>query len=264
MAPKANARLTVSQILPSIVSLLSTHLFPLSMASQATVIPSIVISPSYSLAEEFSNLFTLPTPSTQAHIRAAQSNTLLASMASMASMSNSTRSNQEIDEWASSFSNTTDEYVIVNTCINILTHFIIIITSSHSSYQAPPPSLISTSHYQPSTIFPLSIPPQISPHLVPISTEYIGIPRLPAVPVYPLWLITTKPPVRLEPGILVRGTFGQGQLLCCWSQNQEFLYFICYTFDNDCIFLAIPRPWFIGWQDKLRQKCRNIVNRLFG
>ena len=98
---------------------------------------------------------------------------------------------------------------------------------------------------------------------MPITTEYIGIPRLPAVPHFPLWLVSTKPPVRLEAGILVKGTFGQGQLLYCWSQNQEFVYFICYTFDNDFLFLVIPRPWYIGWQEKLSQKYRKIVNRLF-
>jgi hypothetical protein len=84
-------------------------------------------------------------------------------------------------------------------------------------------------------------------------------------PYIPLWLVFRKPILKLELGMLVMGRFGQAQVLCLsgHDRRKDLFYFLCYTFDEQTIFLCIPAKWQRGWQEKFRLQCKNILSRVF-
>lgn len=78
-----------------------------------------------------------------------------------------------------------------------------------------------------------------------------------------VWHIFRRPAIRLEPGLLVRGSgIGQGQILSQWHQGDEWVYFICQIYGGRKVLLAIPEEWQENWQKKLYRKCSKIWKRI--
>ena len=64
----------------------------------------------------------------------------------------------------------------------------------------------------------------------------------------PLWKLDCKPMIKLSPGLLIQGRFGQGQILSCPCQDLKFYYFLCYIYNQGYMYLLVPAKWQQGWR----------------
>jgi hypothetical protein len=159
-------------------------------------------------------------------------------------------SNEDLSSKTSCSSEETETYVTHTPLQNIF-HIIFPIISSDLNFP-PCPSPVFFSSYQPSTIF---APSHSQYHISVIATP-VPYPLLRI----PLWEIH-GPKIKLGPGILVQGHFGQGQILYLFHEDIEFYYFLCYTFDERYIFLSIPARWQRRWWETLQFKYRMLRSR---
>jgi len=97
-----------------------------------------------------------------------------------------------------------------------------------------------------------------SAHNVKIIAKFVAHPDS----YIPMWKICYKPSMKLAPGLFVQGPFGQGVILELSHDDENFLYYICHTFNNGPVFLMLRKSRVLGqpnWWKIFVVRCKNLL-----
>jgi hypothetical protein len=78
----------------------------------------------------------------------------------------------------------------------------------------------------------------------------------------PIWKIHSTPAMKLVPGLFVQGPFGQGVIQDLSHDDENFQYYMCYTFNNGPIFLMLQQSEVLAqpnWWKNFVVRCKNLL-----